>query len=207
MQPKAAAVRGARADAVGVDHRCAHRAAVDATVASDDIAFRCCRGAPNAASIPSPQWDQTFRRVDLTPAQAKEMFATVPQLAELGTDIAYFKEPDDLTIVLARGDAGTPANTILTTSPLLWNPVPGEQVLVVAGRADKDSFIVAFYRLPGDRYRIASSFIMKDEKGPVVLGYNGYVRRKLTWGMCWECRGESGNITYRDDNRVVITQK
>jgi hypothetical protein len=109
---------------------------------------------------------------------------------------------------LARGDAGAaPPNTILTTSPLLWNPVPGEQILVVAGRAGKDAFVVAFYRLPGDRYRIASTFIMKDEKGPVVLGYNGYVRRRLSWAACWDCRGESGNVSYRDDNRVVITQK
>ena len=71
----------------------------------------------------------------------------------------------------------------------------------------KSSFIVAFYRLPGDRYRIASSFLMKDERGPVVLGYNSYVRRKLSWSTCWDCRGDSGNVTYREDNRVVITQR
>jgi hypothetical protein len=111
--------------------------------------------------------------------------------------------------VLARGDAGVGSvpNTSFTTMPLLWNPVPGEEILVVAGRAQKDSFIVAFYRLPGDRYRIASSFILKNEKGPIVLAYNSYVRKKLTWSHCWDCRGESGNVTYREDNRVVITQK
>ena len=209
QQPKAASVRGARADASGVDHRCAHRAAVDAEATGDDLGFRCCHGAPNAASIPSPQWQQTFRRVELPPAQAAEMFASVPQLQELGSELGYFKEPDDPNVVLARGDAGTtpPQNTTLTTSPLLWNPVPGEEVLVVAGRAQRDSFIVAFYRLPGDRYRIASSLILKDEKGPVVLGFNGYVRRRLFWATCWDCPGEAGNVTYREDNRVVITQK
>ena len=85
--------------------------------------------------------------------------------------------------------------------------VPGEELLVVSGRAGKDSFIVAFHRLPGDRYRIASTLWMKGEKGPVVLGFNGYVRRKLAWATCWECSGESGNVTYREDGRVVITQK
>jgi hypothetical protein len=208
---KAAAVRGARADASAVDHRCAHRVALDATSSGEDLGFRCCHGAPNAATIPSPQWKETFRKADLTTKQAAEMFATTPQLAGLGPDIGYFKEPDDVKDVVARSADGgivdKPANVTLTTQPLLWNPVPGEEVLVVAGRAQKQSFIVAFYRLPGDRYRIASSFVMKDEKGPIVLGYSSYVRKKLSWATCWDCRGESGNITYRDDNRVVITQK
>lgn len=203
---RAASVRGARGDAA--DHRCAHRAAVDPGVSSDDLGFRCCYGAPNAATIPAPAFQQTFRKAELTPAQAAEMFATVPQLKDLGT-ITFFKEPDDVQHALARGDAGvhTVPNTSFTTQPLLWSPVPGEEILVVAGQAQKSSFIVAFYRLPGDRYRIGSSFILKNEKGPIVLGFNGYVRKRLSWALCWDCRGESGHVTYRDDNRVVITQK
>jgi hypothetical protein len=207
---KGAAVRGARADAVGPDHRCAHRAAVDPGASGDDLGFRCCHGAPNAASIPAPKWDQTFRKAELSEAQVADMLATVPQLKEqLGRDITYFKEPDDVQLVLSRGDAGTGTvpNTSFTTAPLLWSPVPGEEILVVAGRAQKNAFIVAFYRLPGDRYRIGSSFLLKDEKAPVVLGYNSYVRRRLSWALCWDCRGESGFVTYREDNRVVITQK
>jgi hypothetical protein len=206
---KAAAVRGARGDAVGPDHRCAHRAAVDATASGDDLGFRCCHGPPNAPSIAPPAFEQTFRKAELTPAQAAEMFATVPELKDLGHDITFFKEPDDVNLALSRGDAGVNSvpNTSFTTSPLLWSPVPGEEILVVAGRAQKSSFIVAFYRLPGDRYRIGSSFILKDEKGPIVLGTNSYVRKRLSWALCWECRGESGHVTYREDNRVVITQK
>jgi hypothetical protein len=208
MQPRAAAVRGARASGVGPEHRCAHRTAVDPGASAEDLGFRCCRGAPNAAQIPSPQWEQTYRRVELGPRELAEMFASVPALASLDREITYFKEPDDVNVALARGDAGAaPQNTVLTTSPLLWNPVPGEQIVVVGGRAGKDSFVVAFYRLPGDRYRIASTLVMKDEKGPVVLGFNGYVRKRLFWATCWDCRGESGNVTYRDDGRVVITQK
>lgn len=207
-QPKGAAVRGAQPDASSVDHRCAHRASVEATATSDDLGFRCCSGAPNAASLPAPQFQQTFRKVDLSPAQAREMFASVKQLEELGGELKWFKEPDDVNVVLARGDAGAaPPNVVLTTSPLLWSPVPGEEVLLLTGRADRSSFIVAFHRLPDDRYRIASSLVLRDDKGPVVLGFNGYVRKKLGWATCWDCPAESGNITYRDDNRVVITQK
>lgn len=208
MQAKAAAVRGARADAAAVDHRCAHRTAVDAAASGPDIGFRCCGGPPNAAQIPSPSWQQTFRRAELSTTEVAKMLASVPNLKDLATDIAFFKEPDDPNVVLARGDAGAPPqNVTLTTSPLLWSPVPGEELLVVSGRAGKDSFIVAFHRLPGDRYRIGSTLWMKGEKGPVVLGFNGYVRRKLAWATCWECSGESGNVTYREDGRVVITQK
>ena len=208
VQPRAAAVRGARGDAGGVDHRCARRVALDAGGASDDLGFRCCYGPPNAAAIPAPQWQQTYRKAELTAAQAEEMFASVPQLKELH-GITYFKEPDDVNLVLSRGDAGvgTVPNTSFTTQPVLWNPIAGEEILVVAGKAQRHSFIVAFYRLPGDRYRIASSFIMKEERGPVVLAYNNYVRKRMSWSTCWDCRGESGNVTYRDDNRVVITQK
>jgi formylglycine-generating enzyme required for sulfatase activity len=208
MQVKAGAVRGARADAAPVDHRCAHRTAVDATASGPDIGFRCCGGPPNAAQIAAPAWQQTYRRADISPAEIAKMLASVPQMKGLAAEVSFFKEPDDTNQVLARGDAGAPPqNVTLTTSPLLWNPVPGEEILVVAGRAGKDAFVVAFYRLPGDRYRIGSSLWLKGEKSAVVLGFNGYVRRKLSWATCWECNGESGNVTYREDGRVVITQK
>lgn len=208
MQAKAAAVRGARGDAAGPEHRCARRMAVAPDASGADIGFRCCRGAPNAASLPSPQWKQTFARADLPLSDLASMFSSVPQLKDLGEELLYFKEPDDVSVVLSRGDAGAPPeNTVLTTSPLMWNPVPGEEILVIAGKAAKDSFLVAFYRLPDNRYRLASSLILKNEKGPIALGFNGYVRRKFSWATCWECPGEAGNITYRDDNRVVITQK
>jgi formylglycine-generating enzyme required for sulfatase activity len=208
-QVKQAAARGARADAAPQDHRCAHRVPLDASATGDDLGFRCCYGPPNAATLPAPVWHDTFRKAELTPAQAADMFATVPQLKDLGRDITYFKEPDDVHQVLARADAGvgTVPNTTFTTGPILWSPVPGEEILVVAGRAGKNAFIVAFYRLPGDRYRIGSSFILKDEKSPIVLGTNGYVKKRLPWALCWDCRGESGYVTYREDNRVVITQK
>ena len=208
MQPKAAAVRGAPATATSTDHRCAHRTGIDPTATAQDLGFRCCRGAPNAAQIPSPKWDQTYKRVEIPAADLAEMFTSVPALAALGKTITYFKEPDDVNVVLARGDAGTaPPNTVLTASALAWNPVPGEQIVVVAGKAGKDSFVVALHRLPKDRYRVASTLVLKDERGPIVLGFNGYVRKRLSWATCWDCRGESGNVTYRDDGRVVITQK
>jgi formylglycine-generating enzyme required for sulfatase activity len=207
--PNAAAVRGAHAHGPAVSHRCAVRAAVDPKLSAEDLGFRCCYGPPNAGVVPAPTWQQTFRRAELTPAQVAEMFATVPELAELGHDLSFFKEPDDVSVVLGRGDGGVRSvpNVTFTTHPVQWSPVPGEDILVLCGKAQKSSFVVALYRLPRDRYRVASSFVLKDEKGPIVLGYNGYNRRRLTWSLCWDCLGESGLVTYGDDNRVMISQK
>ncbi len=215
LQPQAAAVRGAASDAADVDHRCARRAAVSPDAASGDLGFRCCYGDAPSATIPSPSYVATVRKVELSPSRLGEMFAAIERLAPLAKEeIVYFREEAAVDEIMRRGrargmDAGsTPPNTELTTSPIIWNPVPGEEILLVAGRSgEKTSFIVAFHVLPGDRHRVGNALVMHDEVGPVAIVYNPYVRRKLHWTSCWECYGEVGNITYRDDNRVVITQK
>jgi hypothetical protein len=215
LAPGGAAVRGASASAAEVDHRCAHRSRADATASSDDLGFRCCGGAPNAASVPAPAADPTFTKVDFGPEKVAELFSTVPQLRKLGGDLKYFDEAAAKEVV-ARSDAGDPPKGVtLTTSPLVWSPIPGERILVLTGLAGDDSFIVAFYKLPDDRYRLASTMVLHKDKGPVVIGYSGYDGRRtkersigsLDWATCWKCPGESGAITYREDNRVVVTQE
>ncbi len=49
--------------------------------------------------------------------------------------------------------------------------------------------------------------VLENEPGPVVLAYDPSVRRRLHWLTCLGCYGESGRISYREDNRVVITQR
>lgn len=208
MSPKSAAVRGARSDAAGPDHRCAHRLGVDASASADDLGFRCCYGAPNAKTIPSPEWQQTYRRAELPIAELSTIVGAVPSLAPYANELAYFGEDSASRTVLSRGDAGAaPDNVTLTTAPILWSPVPGEELLVIAAQSGKNSVIAAFHKLPDGRYRVASTLLLRGERGPLVLGFNGYVRKRLSWAICWDCPSESGNVTYRDDNRVVITQK
>lgn len=209
-----AAVRGASASAADVDHRCAHRSVVAPDSKADDLGFRCCYGEANQATIASPDWEDTIKRVDLPTEKLAELFASNKRLSRLAKDIVYFNEEAASDTVMRRGrargaDAGdVPENTYLTTSPVVWNPVPGEHVLLVTGRSgDKTSFIVAFHQLPEGRHRVGAAMIMEDEVGPVVLVYNPFVRRKLHWTTCWECYGATGNVTYREENRVVITQK
>jgi hypothetical protein len=207
-----AAVRGAAKQAADVDHRCAHRAAAAPTSASDDIGFRCCRGEAPPATIPSPGWSPKVKRVEFSTTQLAELFRASERLAPFASDIKWFNEKAAAETVVRRGKTRGAGNepassTELYTSPLVWSPVPGEQILLVTGQSGKDSFIVAFHELPGGRYRVASAMLMKNEIGPVVIVDDQGPSRKLLWTTCWECHGESGNITYRSENRVVITQQ
>ncbi len=209
----AAAVRGARGDVADVDHRCAHRAGVDATTRAGDLGFRCCYGAATTASIPAPEWLPTFQKTDFSSERLAGLFASNPKLKSLAEGVKYFRDEASATTVLQRGKAcpgSAPpvAAETVSTSPLVWSPVPGEELLLVTGQSSQNrAFIVAFHRLRGDRYRVASAMILEDETGPVALIWNPNVRKKLEWALAWQCPGESGNITYRDENRVTITQK
>ena len=136
-----------------------------------------------------------------------ELFSVIPELTKLGRDIKYFDPEAAPKRVVERADAGDTKGYELVTAPLAWSPVAGEELVVVTGLAGEDAFIVAFYKLPQDRYRIASSLVLKKDPGPVVLAYDRSVSKRLEWSTCWQCPGESGRIAYRDDRRVVITQE
>jgi hypothetical protein len=200
-----AALRGGRAGAADFEHRCARREPADPGAHGTDIGFRCCKGNPNAATIPRPKPQQTFRRVQLDLEQVNAMIQSVPQLASLGR-VTFFRDPEDVTAVLAKGDAGR-SGSIVTTNPLMWSPDLGEEILLVAGKgASGSSFVAALHRLNDDRYRVASSFILEGETPAIVFAFNGYVKNRVTWSTCWGCLGEEGAIIYRPDRRVVIEQ-
>ena len=204
------AVRGATPGAEPTEHRCARRTGLAATAKSRELGFRCCAGTPNGSSIPAPKLGPTARKIALEPSQLAEIFATIPQLSSLQS-IRFFSDPEDPTTVLKRGKStpGAPDTEgfTLTTSPLLWNPAPGEEVVVVLGRGAKDSFIVALYRLPDNKYKLASSLLFANDVGPFALAYHPEVRERLLWSSCWKCAGEGGAVSFRDGRRVVIVQQ
>lgn len=203
-----AAVRGAPSSASALDRRCAKRSSVEPTTSSDDITFRCCGGDPNDDAIAAPKKLTTFERVEMPAAQLEELFGAIPQLSKLQGGIKYFDQEAAAREVTSKGDAGVdPKGYQLTTLPLSWRPVPGEELVVITGLAGEDSFIVALYKLPDGRHRVASSLVLKKDPGPVVLAFDRSVDTRLEWSTCWQCRGESGRITYRDDRRVIITQE
>jgi hypothetical protein len=205
--PAGAAVRGASRDAADVDRRCARRSSVESKRESDDLGFRCCGGEPNALRIAPPEKKPTFERASLDPARLAELLATSPQLSKLGSDVQYFDPEAAPKLVLERGKVEEAKGYELVTAPLLWRPVLGEELLVVAARAGDDAILVALHRLPEERYRLASSLVLHDDRGPVVLAFDRSVDKRLEWATCWACPGESGRIALRDDGRVVITQE
>ena len=208
-----AAVRGAGPKATVEEHRCAHRTPVAFADESAEMGFRCCYGERNTAIIESPPWGPAFKRTELAPAQLEQLLAADSRLKVLAQNVKYFREDAAENTIMRRGrahgrDAGAlPPDTYLATKPLLWRPLPGEEILLLTGQSNKDSFIVAFHVLPTGGYRLGAALHLKDELGPVVFVYNPFRRRKLGWATCWECYGEVGNITYREENRVVITQR
>jgi formylglycine-generating enzyme required for sulfatase activity len=202
-----AAVRGAAASADGPDHRCARRAPLDAAAKAPDLGFRCCKGPPNAAAVPAFRApDNAFGRLPADPAKAAALLQSNPKLAPFAKGVSFYSEQDAVKEVLARGPAGASAKPgpVLTTGPVLWSPAPNEELVVVAVKAQGAAVVAAFYRLPGDKHRLASSLVLKDEGGPVVLAFSNFNRRRIVWSTCWDCPGEQGAIEYREGRRVVV---
>jgi hypothetical protein len=205
-RPRRASVRGAAGSAPAHEHRCAQRVGIDPETMSPDLGFRCCKSAPNAAVVPEPKLDQTFRRAKLGAERLARLLAADPRTQALAKDLKFFREPDAANTVVERGP-GDKKGFSFTVAPLLWNPVAGAEYLVLSARSGEDtSFVVAFYVLGEDDYRLASSFVMNKEPGPVALAYDGYIRPRLHFSTCWGCPGESGKILYREPDAVAIVQ-
>lgn len=206
QEKRRAILRGAAATADGVDHRCAKRTPVDATAKGADTGFRCCKGAENAAQLPPPRaGEPQFAKTQADLKKIQKMLTAIPELAPYAKDLAFFAEEDAVKAVLAKGDAGLKPGPIVTTAPVLWSPVPTEEVLVMALRAKNASIIVALYKLPEDKLRLASSLVLKDEQGPVVLSYTSFNKKRVSWSTCWECPGEHGAVELRDGKRIVVS--
>ncbi len=201
-----AAVRGAPAEAPPADHRCAARAAVDATSKAEDLGFRCCKGAPNAAIVKEPALGEIFKKAHVTADRLQQLFADDPATRIIAKDVKLFRDPDAANTVVARGP-GDRKGFDFTVSPLLWQPSAGNEFLVASGRSGADtSFVVAYYVVAKDQYKLASSFIMKNEAGPVALAYSDSIRPRLHFSTCWGCPGETGKILFRPPDDAVILQ-
>jgi hypothetical protein len=203
--PKAA-VRGAPSGTPTERHRCAARDAEEPTTKNSQLGFRCCSGAPNAARVVEPKLEATFKKAKLSSDELSKLLAKYPETQELATDIRFFKEPDSAETVVSRGP-GDRKGFSFTVQPLLWNPAPGAEFLLVSARSGENrSFVVAFHVLGDGEYRLASSFILRNEPGPVAFAYDGFLRPRLHFSTCWGCPGETGKILFRKPERPVILQ-
>jgi len=200
-----ALLRGAGADAPGPEHRCAARHALDSDTKAEDLGFRCCKGAPNAAIVPEPKLGDTFSRAKIGSEALEKVFKRDPHTASIGS-VKFYREPDAANTVVARGP-GDKKGFLFTVAPLIWRPTAGAEFLLVSGKSgDSDAFVAALHVLGDDEYSVAASFFMKNEPGPVAFAYSDSIRPRLHWSTCWGCPGETGKILFRPPESVVIFQ-
>ncbi|MEP7050950.1 MAG: SUMF1/EgtB/PvdO family nonheme iron enzyme [Pseudomonadota bacterium] len=200
-----ALLRGAPASAAGPDHRCAARHSAEPDMKAEDLGFRCCKGAPNAAIVPEPRLGETFTRGKITTEALEKVFKADPHTAEL-RNLKFYREPDAANTVVSRGP-GDKKGFAFTVAPLVWRPAAGAEFVIVSGKSgDNDAFVAVLHVLGSDEYRVAASFFMKNEPGPVALAYSDSIRPRLHWSACWGCPGETGKILFRPPESVVIFQ-
>ncbi len=200
-----ALLRGAPGSAAGPEHRCAARHTADPMSKAEDLGFRCCKGAPNAAIVPEPKLGETFSHAKITTDVLERVFKADPHTKELSS-LKFYREPDAANTVVARGP-GDKKGFDFTVAPLLWQPAPGSEFMLVSGKSgDNDAFVAVLHVLGGDEYSVAASFFMKSEPGPVAFAYSASIRPRLHWSTCWGCPGETGKILFRPPENVVIFQ-
>jgi hypothetical protein len=201
-----AVVRGGAASDGPPAHRCAARSTLAPDTQSDSLGFRCCAGAPNARKLPEPQPGTPYRKHALGADKLSALLKADPTTEALAKDLKLFREPDSAETVVSRGP-GDRKGFSFTVTPLLWNPVAGAEFLVATARSGENtSFVVAYYALGGDEYRLAASFVMRNEPGPIALAFTDDIRPRLHFSSCWGCPGETGKILFRRPERVAIVQ-
>ncbi len=195
---------GAGLSAPASSRRCAARTRATAKGVPGRLAFRCCHGDRNDATVASIETRPAFRKTSLDADDLAKIFAEVPELARISEGVRLFTS-DDVKTILARSSSSGDGISF-ATSPILWSPEAGVELLVATGRAKKTSFVVALWPLPDGKYRFASSFLLLGATMPVALAYEASRRKELRWSACWNCAGEQGAVSLRDDGRVVIVQ-
>jgi formylglycine-generating enzyme required for sulfatase activity len=203
---KGAAIRGAAATSPATDHRCARRDIIKETERASDLGFRCCHGPPNAARVEEPELRAVFERPTFDSNKMATLLEGHPKTKLLAKEWTFFREPDAAETVVSRGP-GDRQGLRFTVAPLLWSPVAGTRFLLITGRSGKDtSAVLAFHVIRDGDYRLAASFIMRNEPGPVALAYHESIRPRLFFSTCWKCPGETGRLLYRDPDAVAIVQ-
>lgn len=183
------------------ERRCSRRREQEA---KEDVGFRCCYGAPNAAHLEEPTLGPAYKEVELSRDELTKLLREDPRSAMLATDVSLFK-PEAARTVLARGPGET-MGFQLTTQAVEWQPARGSRFLVVAGKSGKNTSFVVVYFVSPDTKSLAGSFIMKNEPGPVALGYADSIRPRIHFSSCWGCPGETGKVLFREPEELVLLQ-
>lgn len=200
-------VRGGNVGGPDWTQRCAHRSVLSAESPIPQIGVRCCYGPLNTPKVAVPAPGTTFRTLDLPIDKLVALLKQNPRTSRLAKRAAYF-DPRQAPPAVQREPSSGARGFLFTTQPLLWNPIGGATLLVVTGQSGSDtSFVLAYHAFNTDDFRLAASFVMQGERGPVALAYNGYIRPRLHFTSCWGCVGETGKVLYRSNDTVAILQQ
>ncbi len=208
-QHTAPVVRGASREQEPNEKRCATRRfpspkKEQGAAPAAQIGFRCCYGAPNAAAIKEPTLEAPYEETQLSLEELRALLKEDPRTRPLAAEAKFFKE-DAAATVLARGPGDTKGFQ-LTTSPVIWHPGPGSSYLIITAHDSKrTSFVLAYFESATKR-KLAGSFIMKNEPGPIALAYASSIRPRIHFSGCWGCPGETGKVLFREPEELVFLQ-
>jgi len=197
--------RGAAPDSEAWTHRCAARRAGSREQRSRHIGFRCCRGPEQEASYPSEPDRSRFRSREIALAELRAILASIPEVAAIAPSFQP-TSGERAQRAVDRG-AGTTHGWELVDGVLRWAPVPGEEIWVVAGEANGEAHLVAFFPMPDGTYRHAASLRMAGEPGPIAVAFTPPETHQLLWSVEWGRMAEGGALEYRDDGRLEITHR
>jgi hypothetical protein len=202
---KKVAVKGAFSSANPAAHRCSARHAVDGST-KGAIGFRCCTGPAPQTTLAAIESQPTFRPASIDSNKLAEIFGSAPELSRVKQSPRFFKATD-IEDVTSKAKNAPSSSLTLTMEPILWSPEPGTELLIATGKSKGGAWVAAFHVLPEGKYKLASSMVFANEQGPIVLAYQGNLKREILWSMSWGAPGEGGAVTYRDDHRAVIVQR
>jgi hypothetical protein len=199
-----AVVRGAPTSFSSSDRRCARRSSHDEKK-DEPVGFRCCYGAPNAASFSEPTLGPAYEEAEISKIELSKLLAQDERTKYLSEREVIVFKPEAARTVFARGPGDTMGFT-LTTNAVKWQPVRGSRFFVVAGRSgEKTSFVLAYFLADGEK-SLAGSFIMENEPGPIALAYAHSIRPRIHFSGCWGCPGETGKVLFRPPEELVLLQ-
>jgi hypothetical protein len=199
-------LRGGAAHTATEDHRCAARTVLRPSSHNDEVGFRCCKGAPNAAIVTEPILGKAYEKLPLSAQRLEALVEKDLNTKSLASNIQLFREPEAADSVVEKG-SGDRKGLTFSVSAVVWNPSVGVRFLVVPGKSGKDtSFVLAYYMSGKDDFALAASFIMKNEPGPVALAFDDSIRPRMFFSTCWGCPGETGKILFREPESVAIVQ-
>ncbi|MDH5674230.1 MAG: SUMF1/EgtB/PvdO family nonheme iron enzyme [Myxococcales bacterium] len=183
--------------------RCAARTGATGDSRSQDLGFRCCRGAEQSPDYPSEGERPLTRPLSLKPDKARAVLASIPALEPYAASFELHSRAD-ADAALRRGGRSRGSMRFWQVLPaaFAWSPVHGEELWVLSGRSGKAHLLILVHALPDGRFSHAASTRFEDEEASVVLGINADHPRQLMWATCFDCPTKGGVIDFGDDGRA-----